>query len=377
MSNETSFAPAVYEERLKAAARLAAERNLSGLVLGTGPELAYLCGSWISSHERLSALVVPAHPGARPSFIIPWVERSELIFSPVGSLDIQVRGWADGDNPHQLVLDALGNVGADDTIAIGGSLPAIHLIPLQQLTKATTKLATSVMRDLFMRKDETELSQLTAAAAAIDRVIAQVPGWLKPGITERDVAIEIERAILAVGHHCVDFIIVGSGPNGANPHHTFSDRVLQPGDPVVIDIGGTWGVGYRSDTTRTFIVPGADPDPEFLRRYEVLMQAQEAAVNAVKPGVTAEYIDKVARSQIAAAGFGSEFIHRTGHGIGLSTHEEPFIMEGNKLVLEPGMAFSVEPGIYRSGLYGARIEDIVYVTETGFARLNSQPRTLR
>ena len=253
------------------------------------------------------------------------------------------------------------------------------MLALQELfAPRETKVAALALAELFTRKDAAEIEQLRAAGRAIDAVHAKVPELLRAGRTEAEVAADIDKLILE-RHGVVDFVIVGSGPNGANPHHDFSDRVLEDGDMVVVDIGGTYGVGYHSDCTRTYVV-GGDPAtlPEEARSmYAVLAEAQEAAVAAVRPGVTAASIDDVARSRITEAGYGEAYFHRTGHGIGLSTHEEPFIMAGNDLVLEPGMAFSVEPGIYLRGRFGARIEDIVVVTEDGCERLNEGPRELR
>ncbi|MBV9207284.1 MAG: M24 family metallopeptidase, partial [Actinobacteria bacterium] len=211
------------------------------------------------------------------------------------------------------------------------------------------------------------------AGAAIDRVHARVPGWLRSGLTERAVAATITEAILAEGHAAVDFVIVGSGPNAASPHHEVSDRVLAAGDVVVVDIGGTMPSGYCSDSTRTYAL--GEPPADFTAYYKVLYDAQEAACAAVRPGVTAESVDAAARDPIARAGFGPAFFHRTGHGIGLETHEDPYIVAGNREPLEPGMAFSVEPGIY-PGPHGARIEDIVVCTSGGHERLNHRPREL-
>jgi Xaa-Pro aminopeptidase len=197
---------------------------------------------------------------------------------------------------------------------------------------------------------------------------------LRPGRSEHDVGQDIAELILEEGHSTVDFVIVGSGPNGASPHHELSDRVIEVGDPVVVDIGGTMPSGYCSDSTRTYCV--GRPPKEFVESYQSLQAAQQAAVDAVRPGVPAESVDAAARRILTEAGYGEHFIHRTGHGIGVETHEHPFIVSGNTEVLQPGMAFSVEPGVYFSGKYGARIEDIVVVTDTGGESLNQSTRDL-
>ncbi|MFD5868696.1 M24 family metallopeptidase [Corynebacterium sp. NPDC060344] len=383
---ESLFASQVYASRLDRAAGLAAERGIGGLVFGTGPDLEYLIGSKVSSHERLTALVVPAAGRAgeeadggaasRPVLVLPAVERGDLPASAVPDLDVEVVLWTDGENPHRIVADRLALDAKDGqpVLGVGASLTADHLLPILEHTGARAVLAGETLRELFMRKDAAEVDELRDAAAAIDRVHARVPGMLRAGRTEADVAAELNDAILEEGHTAVDFIIVGSGPNGANPHHDFSDRTLDDGDVVVVDIGGTWGVGYHSDCTRTYVI-GQAPE-RAAAAWEILRAAQEAAVAAVRPGVTAASIDAAARDAIAAKGHGEAFIHRTGHGIGLSLHEEPFIMEGNDLVLEPGMAFSVEPGLYFEGDFGMRLEDIVVVTEDGCESLNRGPHEL-
>jgi Xaa-Pro dipeptidase len=198
--------------------------------------------------------------------------------------------------------------------------------------------------------------------------------FLRPGRTEAQAGAGIAAAMVEEGHASAGFVIVGSGPNGASPHHEVSDRVFEPGDVVVVDIGGPVPAGYFSDCTRTYAI-GAPASP-IVDAYAALHEAQHAAVEAVEPGRSAEEIDAVARGSLAAAGFGEHFLHRTGHGIGLDVHEEPYIVAGNHQLLEPGMAFSVEPGIYFAGRWGARIEDIVVVTEDGAERLNTQPREL-
>jgi Xaa-Pro aminopeptidase len=241
------------------------------------------------------------------------------------------------------------------------------------LPGARQDLAAAALRPLRVRKTPAEIAALEEAAAAIDRVHRRVPRWLRPGRTEREVAADIASAIAAEGHARIDFVIVGSGPNAAKPHHAPSGRALAPGDAVVVDIGGTMPSGYCSDCTRTYVL--GSPPAELAGYYAVLKDAQEAACAAVRPGIAAQAVDAVARDAITAAGYGGYFTHRTGHGIGLETHEDPYIVAGNAGPLEPGMAFSVEPGIY-PGPHGARIEDIVVCTQAGRQRLNNTSRDL-
>jgi Xaa-Pro dipeptidase len=235
--------------------------------------------------------------------------------------------------------------------------------------------AGSILGALRMRKDAEEIAALTKAGAAIDSVHERVSEILRPGRTEREVGRDIHDAIIDAGHAHVDFVIVASGPNGASPHHDVSDRVIREGDAVVIDIGGTMPDGYCSDSTRTYAV--GEPDPDFLRMYAILQEAQKSAVESVRPGMTCEAVDSVARDLMSEAGIGDLFIHRIGHGIGLQSHEEPYLVSGNSLPLEPGMAFSIEPGFYVEGRFGARIEDIVICTVDGVQSVNHRPHHLQ
>src|SRR5699024_9470796 len=256
------------------------------------------------------------------------------------------------------------------------TMVALHVLALrEELGTAEQTLAGPILRELRMRKDNAEIDALRRAGAAIDRVHARMGEWLHPGRTEAEVGADITAAIEEEGHDSADFVIVGSGPNGASPHHDVSDRVIEAGDVVVVDIGGPLPEGYNSDCTRTYAV-GEPRDPEVRDTYAVLYEAQRAAVQAVRPGITAAGIDAAARDRIAEGGFGEQFMHRTGHGIGLDVHEEPYIMSGSDLAVEPGMAFSIEPGIYQEGKWGARIEDIVLVTEDGVEELNARPHEL-
>jgi Xaa-Pro aminopeptidase len=376
--NTARFDTDVYAQRLTAAATAAAEAGLAGLVITPGYDLRYLVGSRAQTFERLTALVLPA--SGEPTVVVPRMELASLNESAIPELPVAVRDWVDGDDPYLLVADALGGAptGPSGRLAVAtavtDAMPALHLLPLADVLGVVPVLATDVLRRLRMIKDAAEIDALRKAGAAIDRVHARVPDFLVPGRTEADVAADIAQAIVAEGHSEVAFIIVGSGPHGADPHHECSDRELRAGDIVVVDIGGPYEPGYNSDSTRTYSI--GEPDPDVARRYAVLQRAQEAAVEAVRPGITAEQVDATARDMLAAEGLADAFVHRTGHGIGLSVHEEPYIVAGNDLTLEEGMAFSVEPGIYFPGQWGARIEDIVIVTADGALPVNNRPHEL-
>jgi Xaa-Pro aminopeptidase len=366
----TRFPAARYGERLTHAAGLGAAAGLDALLITPGPDLRYLLGSRAESFERLTCLVVPTD-GSPATVVVPRLELASLHDSAVSELEVPVQDWVDGQNPYALVADLVPALGR---IAVADAMPALHLVPLAARFGAAPVLATEVIRQLRMIKDDDEIEALRRAGAAIDRVHARMGEWLQPGRTEAQVAADITAAILAEGHTEAAFVIVGSGPHGADPHHEVSDRVIAPGDIVVIDIGGPVEPGYNSDSTRTYSI--GDPDPAIAAKIAVLEAAQQAAVDAVAPGVRAEDIDAAARDLLAAEGLAEVFVHRTGHGIGLSVHEEPYIVGGNTESLRPGMAFSIEPGIYFRGEWGARIEDIVVVTADGCESVNRRPHGL-
>ncbi|MEU4671408.1 Xaa-Pro peptidase family protein [Amycolatopsis sp. NPDC023774] len=362
---------AALRARLDRAAKAAAAADTDALLIAPGSDLRYLLGQAGGSFERLTTLVVPAD--GVPALVVPKLEAPGYADVPTAELGVEVLTWVDGDDAYRLVADRLGKA---LRVAVSDFTPALHVLALRAaLGDAEQTLAGPVVRELRMRKDAAEIAALRAAGAAIDRVHARVGEWLRAGRTEAEVGADIAAAIVEEGHTVADFVIVGSGPNGASPHHDVSDRVIERGDVVVVDIGGPLPEGYNSDSTRTYAV-GEPRDADVASTYAVLQRAQQAAVDAVRPGATAESIDAAARDVIDAAGFGEFFIHRTGHGIGLDVHEEPYIIAGNTLPLEPGMAFSVEPGIYQPGRWGARIEDIVVVTETGVEAVNTRPHDL-
>jgi Xaa-Pro aminopeptidase len=356
-------------DRVGLAAAAASRAGLGALLLTPGPDLRYLTGYDAMATERLTCLAVPADG---PAFLVaPRLELRSVQASPAGGLGVDIVGWDETDDPYGLVADRLGR---PESVGLADQMWAMMVLRFRDaLPGARQGLASAALRGLRIRKTRAEVAALREAGAAIDRVHSRVPEWLRPGRTEREAAADIAGAIVAEGHARADFVIVGSGPNAARPHHEPSGRVLAVGDAVVVDIGGTMPSGYCSDCTRTYVV--GPPPPELAAYYQVLRQAQEAACAAVRPGVSAEAVDAAAREPITAAGYGEYFVHRTGHGIGLEVHEDPYIVSGNTEALVPGMVFSVEPGIY-PGPHGARIEDIVVCTPDGCERLNNVTREL-
>ncbi|MEO5885413.1 MAG: Xaa-Pro peptidase family protein [Candidatus Limnocylindrales bacterium] len=363
-----------YAERLTLAAAAAGEATLDALLIGVGSDLRYLTGYEAMPLERLTMLVVT--PAQAPFVVVPRLERgaAEAGIRPT----VDIRTWDETDDPYAL---AGGGLPTDAAVAVSDTMLAMHLLRLQATLGGATRftLASAVLRDLRMVKDADEIALLRLAARAADRVVAQIAAGRLVGRTEADVAREVRERLIGEGHEEAHFAIVGSGPNSASPHHEASDRVIAAGEPIVLDIGGTLS-GYGSDITRTLWVTGGDPangpDEAFRHLFNVLYHAQAAGTSAVRPGVPCEAIDAAARGPIDAEGYGEAFFHRTGHGIGLEGHEDPYLVTGNALPLRPGMAFSVEPGIYLLGRYGARIEDIVICGEDGPIVLNEAPREL-
>lgn len=357
--------------RLQLAQQAAREAGLAALLISPGPDLRYLTGYQAIQLERLTCLVVPA--AGSPRIVVPFLERQSAVDSPISSAGIEVLAWREEEDPYGLVASLLPN--SEGAVALSDRMWAAQAIALRRALPALEQLpAGPVLGTLRARKSDDEVAALREAGLAVDAVHGQMREWIRVGRTEREVADDISSALLRAGHERADFVIVASGPNSANPHHGATDRAIRAGDVVVVDIGGTMPSGYCSDSTRTYVL--GEPTERVRAFYAVLQAAQEAACVAVREGETGEAVDAAARELISAAGFGEQFIHRTGHGIGLETHEEPYIAAGNRRPLVAGMAFSIEPGIYFAGEYGARLEDIVVCSEDGFERLNHRPREL-
>jgi Xaa-Pro aminopeptidase len=358
-----------YAARMTRVVNDAVKAGLAGVIITPGPDLAWLTGYQPHITERLTMLVLS--PDREPTLVVPRLERGDAEESTAGPL-LSFVDWMDGSDPYEAASTLFR---PDAEFGISDSAWALHLLRLRQaMPDVSYRGLSDSLPMLRAVKDAGELARLAAAGAAADAAYRDIIGTRFAGRRETEVAADLAALLRQHGHEQIDFTIVGSGPNGANPHHEAGDRLIQPGDAVVLDFGGL-RFGYGSDTTRTVSV--GEPGPEVRAVHEIVRQAQEAAVNAVRPGVTCADIDQVARKIIADAGYGDNFIHRTGHGIGVTTHEPPYIVTGEAQPLVPGMCFSVEPGIYFADQFGVRIEDIVTVTEDGVQRLNNTSRVLQ
>jgi Xaa-Pro aminopeptidase len=360
------------------------EAGVAAMLVGPGADLRWLTGYAPLPLERLTLLVLPAQGPA--TLVAPRLEGAGAEASPaVRTGSVAVATWEETDDPYDLAVRLFSGTGAgasagERRLLVSPTVWAMHLLRLQAaLPGATWGLATTALRTARMVKDVEEIGLLREAAHAADAVVLAIAGGRLVDRTEAEVAHEVRLRLVEAGHDEAAFWIVGSGPASAEPHHEPGDRRIGPGEPIVLDIGGVRR-GYCSDTTRTMWVTGGDPafgpDSTFAALYGVLQAAHAAAVAAVRPGVPAEAVDAAAREPIAAAGFGPQFIHRTGHGIGLEGHEEPYLVAGNAEPLAVGHAFSIEPGIYLEGRYGARIEDIVVCGPEGADVLDTTPRDL-
>jgi len=353
--------------RARAAERCAAG-GVAALMLAPGSDLTYLSGYRIFGSERLTCLVLTAAGDA--TLVLPELEAAR---AGVAAPDLALATWTETEDPYALAASLVRTAGP---LALSDQMWAAFVLGLQRASPdRELRLASSVTRDLRMRKDATEQAALRAVSAAADQAFDRIRERTFAGRQEREVAADLATLLRDEGHDEVSFTIVASGPNGASPHHATGDRRLGTGDTVVLDFGGTRD-GYGSDITRTVHL-GPDIDVETRRVHELVLRAQEAGYAAAREGATAESVDAAARQVIADGGYGDRFIHRLGHGIGLDGHEHPYLVAGNNEVLEAGMAFSIEPGIYLPGRFGVRIEDIALIGPDGRAEpLNHADRAL-
>ena len=367
-----------YAARLRAAQAAVADHGATALLVGVGPELEWLTGYDAHGGERLNLLVIPAEGPL--GFISPRLEAPAALASAGIARDsMDLRTWDEVDDPFALVPDLVPATSSRRFLVSDG-LRAAFVLGLQAVLQgASWGVASAALAPLRRIKDAEEIALLRAAAHAADRAIERVTAGPLVGRTEADVAKDVREALVDEGHDTAEFWIVASGPNSASPHHEPRDRVIAAGEPLLFDIGGR-RAGYNSDITRTVWVAaedGSGPDAGFRTIYELTAAGHAAARAAVRPGVTFEALDAAARDVIAAGGYGDQFIHRLGHGIGLEVHEEPYVVSGNDEAAVAGNTFSCEPGIYLEGRYGVRIEDAVVCTAAGGEALNEAPRELR
>ncbi|MGW1526928.1 M24 family metallopeptidase [Streptomyces sp. NPDC001640] len=357
-----------YAARMRRAAEAADAAGLAGLLIAPGPDLVWLTGYRPVETERLTLLVLRA--GQDPVLVVPTLEAPDAA-EAAGAPALTLRDWTDGKDPYGAAAALLGVRGR---YGISDNAWALHLLGLRERLPDVGHVAlTRALPMLRAVKDAAELDRLAAAGTAADAAYEEILKVAFGGRREREVAEDLAGLLRRFGHAQVDFTIVASGPNGANPHHEAGERVIQRGDMVVLDFGGLKH-GYGSDTSRTIHV--GEPTDEERKVHDLVRAAQEAGFRAVGPGAACQDVDRAARAVIDDAGYGAYFIHRTGHGIGVTTHEPPYMIEGEEQPLVPGMCFSVEPGVYLPGRFGVRIEDIVAVTEDGGLRLNETSREM-
>ena len=363
------FTSSDYAARMQRVVDSGVAAGLDGVLVTPGPDLVWLTAYQPTAiTERMSMLFLT--PDREPTLLVPTLERPDAEGAE-GSSTLTLMDWPDGADPYAA---ASGLLRPDGRYGVSDSAWAMHLLGLQaSLPDSRYSSLTQSLPMMRAVKDENELARLAAAGAAADAAYGEIVKVRFAGRRETDVAGDLADLLRSFGHEQVDFTVVGSGPNGANPHHEAGDRTIEEGDAIVLDFGGLM-FGYGSDTSRTVCV--GEPTAQIREVHEIVRQAQQAGVEAVRPNVACQEIDRAARRVITEAGYGEQFIHRTGHGIGVTTHEPPYMIEGEEQPLVPGMCFSVEPGIYLAGNFGVRIEDIVAVTEDGGRRLNATSRDL-
>lgn len=347
------------------------QAGVQNLLIGPGADFAYLSGLQLQQSDRLTLLVLQDDGTTR--LLAPSLEQAAISRDSTPEDFSDVIFWDDAQDP----FDLLGNViKTRSSLAVNGQLWSRSLLRIQERLKPQ-QIATSdqMIGKARILKSAFEIAELTTAAEAIGAVHQQIPALLKIGRSEHEVADDIRNLMRETGHERAEFVIVAVGPGGAEPHHEPGAAAIQPGQPIVIDIGGPIKSGYFSDMTRMYCV--GEPSVAALNAIQAVQAAQELAVQSVSPGVMASTIDKVARDALSKAGMAEYFIHRVGHGIGLEVHEPPWLGAKDDVELASGMVFSVEPGVYRPGEYGVRIEDIVLVTASGVSRLNQTPRDLK
>lgn len=360
-----AFSPSVYKDRLDRVQSVLQSQGVDFLLIAPGANLLYFTG--IDAHLSTRLLLLVISRDGQAKMIVPALEK--LAIEPHAT-HFDLLPWTDSETSMPARQAAFASASSSPKIAVDNQLWSGHLIDLQTgLPSAMWVKGDSVIRHVRARKSKEEIDLLRRAAQNADKALAELATQKFSGRTEKEIESEIQRLLLQYGDKSMSFCIVGSGPNSAIPHHNSSDRMIEPGDVVVLDFGGAYE-GYQSDMTRMVKVKGGATDPEFEKVYETVNAANAASHKIARVGVPAEEVDRAARSVIENAGYGEYFVHRTGHGLGLDLHEDPYIIPGNVESLEVGNVFSIEPGIYLGGRFGVRIEDIAIVTDAGEENIN-------
>lgn len=333
--------------------------------------LRYLLGFAPKADERPCVLLVSEDDAA---MVMPELNADQTAAALPG---LPLLRWADADGAQEALSTVLHRLDVPEhsTVLVDPEMRADHLLALVSasetgLTPADGSAALAALREV---KDAGELEDLAASAASADDAVRAAFAACTPGATEQEVADAVEASLREAGAE-PQFAIIGAGPNGAFPHHHTGDRPLRDGDAVVIDIGGRLR-GYMSDITRMAVI--GEPSDRYREIHAIVEAAVVAALAAARPGAACGDVDRAARAVIEDAGYGHCFLHRTGHGLGLSVHESPWIMAGEATILRPGVVHSIEPGIYLHGEFGVRLEEIVRITDEGCASLSALPRDVQ
>jgi len=356
-------------KRLAKVQTLLGQEKIDCLLLGPSANMYYFTGLRTYADERLQLVVIPS--AGTPVIIIPEMYREKA--ESVSGNRFLVQSWSDAQDPVEMlkavvVKTGFGSAAVDDSLWAGHFIKILDAFP-----RCSYLPASCVVDNLRKFKDEAEVELLKKAGELADQVMEKTRAQIRPGVSEKELALFIENSFKQLADDISFKPIVASGPNGASPHHASGERKFECGDFVTVDCGGTFN-GYCSDLTRTFCLGKAGGDMKEV--YQAVSEANEKAFQTLEYGCSAEEADRAARKSIFKAGYGPYFLHRLGHGIGLEVHESPYLVEGNKEDLTDGMVFSIEPGIYLPGHFGVRIEDIVAMTSLGPRRLNSFTREL-
>ncbi len=356
-------------EKLAAALR---QGSMDALALVPGANLLYLAGLDLHMNERFTVAFFPAE--GQPAMVLPALEQPRA--QAQARFPLRFYPWHDGAGPAAALRQAIADLGLDGT-RLGVEYTAMRVLELRAIEQAAPELvagdATDLLATLRMTKDAHELAAMRRAAVITEQALRQAVAHIRVGITERELATIWDAAMRAAGSAPSFGTIVASGPNAANPHHSNTDRAFAAGDLIIMD-GGALSEGYASDITRTIAL--GQPSAEARRIYDLVQAANAAGRAAARPGASGDLIDQAARAVITAGGYGPQFMHRTGHGLGLEVHEPPYMVTGSHAPLAPGTTFTIEPGIYVAGVGGVRIEDDVVITADGCESLTSFERDL-